>query len=208
MNDAAGVALGYEPLAGSGLPGQRIWIEAGGSHVVQSVGAALKSVLLSAVLELRPRTDARVVVLGAETGALPAKARAALRAQVAYLPADGGLLSNLNAWENITLPVAYHEPRRARGLASQAYALLEQFGADARALLGKLPENMALDERMLAGYVRMRLGRPRLVLAGDPGGAPGAPQRRRAAAFAAAYLADSPEGTFVQLQEVAPEGSA
>ena len=208
MSAAAGVALGYEPLAGSGLPGERIWIEAGGSHLVPAVGATFKAVLLSAVVELRPRKDARVVVLGAEAAALAAKARAALRAKVAFLPADGGLLSNLNAWENITLPVGYHEPQRARGLASQVYALLEQFGADAYALLGKLPESMSPDERMLAGYVRMRLGRPRLVLAEDPGGAPGAPERRRAAAFAAAYLADSPDGTFVQLQEDASAGPA
>src|SRR5688572_32846525 len=101
MSAAAGVALGYEPLAGSGLPGQRIRIEEGGSHAVPAVSAALKLVLLAAVVELRPRKDARVVVLGAETGALPAKARAALRARVAYLPAGGGLLSNLNSWENI-----------------------------------------------------------------------------------------------------------
>ncbi|HZN85458.1 MAG TPA: hypothetical protein VFB53_01620 [Burkholderiales bacterium] len=207
MSAAAEVALGYEPQAGSGLPGERIWIEAGGSHVVPAVGAALKPVLLAAVIELRPRKDARVVVLGAETGSLPEKARAALRAQVAFLPAGGGLLSNLNAWENITLPIGYHEPKRARGLASQVYALLEQFGADARALLAKLPESMTPDERMLAGYVRMRLGRPRLVLGEDPGGAPGASERRRAAAFAAAYLADCPEGTFVQLQEDASDGS-
>jgi len=208
MSAAAQVALGYEPLAGSGLPGERIRIEAGGSHIVSAVGASLKSVLLSAVIELRPRKDARVVVLGVETGALPAKARAALRAQVAFLPAGGGLISNLNAWENITLPIGYHEPKRARGLASQVHALLEQFGAEARALLVKLPENMTPDERKLAGYVRMRLGRPRLVLAEDPGGTAGAPERRRAAAFTAAYLADCPEGTFVQLQEDAPAGPA
>jgi predicted ABC-type transport system involved in lysophospholipase L1 biosynthesis ATPase subunit len=208
MSAAVQVALGYEPLAGAGLPGERIWIETGGSHVVPAVSASLKSLLLSAVIELRPRKDARVVVLGVETGALPAKARAALRAQVAFLPAGGGLISNLNAWENITLPISYHEPKRARGLASQVTTLLEQFGAVARTLLAKLPENMTPDERNLAGYVRMRLGRPRLVLAEDPGGAPGAPERRRAAAFAAAYLADCPEGTFVQLQEDALDGAA
>lgn len=208
MSAPVQVALGYEPLAGAGLPGERIRIETGGSHVVPAVSASLKSLLLSAVIELRPRRDAQVVVLGVETAALPEKARAALRAQVAFLPAGGGLISNLNAWENITLPISYHEPKRARGLASQVAALLEQFGAVARTLLAKLPENMTPDERNLAGYVRMRLGRPRLVLAEDPGGALGAPERRRAAAFAAAYLADCPEGTFVQLREDALDGTA
>ena len=75
----------------------------------------------------------------------------------------------------------------------------------ARALLARLPEEMTLYERKLAGYVRMRLGRPRLVLAEDLGAGLGAGERRRAAGFAAAYLADCPEGTFIQLEDVPDE---
>jgi hypothetical protein len=68
-----------------------------------------------------------------------------------------------------------------------------------------MPEDMTAYERKLAGYVRMRLCDPRLVLAEDPGGGLGAGERRRAAGFAAAYLADNPEGTFVQLEDVPDE---
>jgi len=205
MSAAVGVALGYEPLAEEDRGAGRLWIAAGGSHVVPAVGAAFKSVLLSAVLELRPRKDARVVVLGVETDALSPRARAALRAQIAFLPADGGLISHLNGWENIALPLGFHAPGRLRGLAPEVYAMLEQFGADARSLLGRLPEEMTPYEKKLAGYVRMRLGRPRLVLAEDPGAGLGAGERGRAAAFAAAYLADCPEGTFVQLADAPDE---
>jgi len=201
MSAAAEVALGYEPLAqGAGGEG-RLWIAAGGSHVVPAVSALFKSVLLSAVLELKPRKDARLVVLGAEVGALPPRERAGLRAQMAFLPANGGLLSNLNAWENIALPVGYHTPARLAGLAPEVYAMLEQFGADPRSLLARLPEEMTLYERKLAGYVRMRLGRPRLVLAEDPGAGLGAGERARAGEFAGAYLADCPDGTFIQLED-------
>jgi ABC-type transporter Mla maintaining outer membrane lipid asymmetry ATPase subunit MlaF len=205
MNAAAGVALGYEPLAGEDRGAGRLWIAAGGSHLVPAVGAAFKSALLSAVLELRPRKDARVVVLGVQTDALSPKARAALRAQIAFLPADGGLISHLNGWENIALPLGFHAPARLRGLAPEVYALLEQFGTDARKLLGRLPEEMTPYERKLAGYVRMRLGRPRLVLAEDPGAGLAAGERGRVGNFAAAYLADCPEGTFVQLADVPDE---
>jgi len=205
MSAAVGVALGYEPLAEEDRGAGRLWIAAGGSHVVPAVGVAFKSALLSAVLELRPRKDARVVVLGVETDALSPRARAALRAQIAFLPADGGLISHLNGWENIALPLGFHAPGRLRGLAPEVYAMLEQFGADARSLLGRLPEEMTPYEKKLAGYVRMRLGRPRLVLAEDPGAGLGAGERGRAAAFAAAYLADCPEGTFVQLEDVQDE---
>ena len=205
MSAAVGVALGYEPLAEEDRGAGRLWIAVGGSHVVPAVGAAFKSVLLSAVLELRPRKDARVVVLGVETDALSPRARAALRAQIAFLPADGGLISHLNGWENIALPLGFHAPGRLRGLSPEVYAMLEQFGADARSLLGRLPEEMTPYEKKLAGYVRMRLGRPRLVLAEDPGAGLGAGERGRAAAFAAAYLADCPEGTFVQLADAPDE---
>jgi ABC-type transporter Mla maintaining outer membrane lipid asymmetry ATPase subunit MlaF len=205
MNAAADVALGYEPLAeGAGREG-RLWIAAGGSHVVPAVSAAFKSTLLAAVLELKPRRDARVVVLGVELDALPPKARAGLRAQLAFLPANGGLVSNLNGWENIALPVGYHAPKRLAGLAPAVFAMLEQFGADPRSLLARLPEEMTLYERKLAGYVRMRLGRPKLVMVEDLGGGLGVDERRRAAGFADAYLADCPEGTFVQLEDAADE---
>ena len=205
MSAAAEVALGYEQFAGGTGREGRLWIAPGGSHVVPAVSAAFKSTLLLAVLELKPRKDARVVVLGAEIDALPPRARAGLRAQVAFLPANGGLISNLNAWENIALPIGYHAPQRLAGLAPEVYAMLEQFGADPRSLLARLPEEMTLYERKLAGYVRMRLGRPRLVLAEDLGGGLGVGERRRAAGFADAYLADCPEGTFVQLEDVADE---
>jgi hypothetical protein len=56
-------------------------------------------------------------------------------------------------------------------------------------------------ERMLAGYARMMLGAPRLVLAEDPPGSLGPAERRQADGFAAAYLAQCPEGTFVRLED-------
>ena len=205
MSAAADVALGYEPHAGGTGGEGRLWIAPGGSHVVPAISAAFKAALLAAVLELKPRKDARVVVLGAELDALPPKARAGLRAQVAFLPANGGLISNLNGWENIALPVGYHAPQRLAGLAPEVYAMLEQFGAQPRPLLARLPEDMTLYERKLAGYVRMRLGRPKLVLAEDMGGGLGVGERRRAAGFADAYLADCPEGTFIQLEDVPDE---
>jgi cell division transport system ATP-binding protein len=203
MSDARtnGVALGYEPAADAPHRAERIWIPAGGSHVIPAVNAALKAALLAAVLDFRPRRDARVVVLGAELEALDAGARAAVRAQVAFLPASGGLISHLNAWENIALPLAYHAPRQMQGVAPRVYALLEPFAGDVRALLARLPEEMTPFERLLAGYARMMLGAPRLVLAEDLPRSLAPAEHRQAEGFAAAYLAHCPEGTFVRLED-------
>ncbi|HET9735014.1 MAG TPA: hypothetical protein VFP62_07055 [Burkholderiales bacterium] len=197
----AAIALGYEPADDAPRLEARIWVPAGGSHVVPAVSAALKAALLAAVLDFRPRRDARVVVLGAELEALDARARAAVRAQVAFLPANGGLISHLNAWENIALPLAYHAPRQMQGVAPRVYALLEPFAGDARALLARLPEEMTPFEKLLAGHARLMLGAPRLVLAEDLPRSLAPAERRQAQAFAAAYLAHCPQGTFVRLED-------
>ena len=43
MSATAGVVLGYEPFAEEERSAGRLWIEAGGSHVVPAVSAALNA---------------------------------------------------------------------------------------------------------------------------------------------------------------------
>jgi predicted ABC-type transport system involved in lysophospholipase L1 biosynthesis ATPase subunit len=196
------VALGYEPPAGGGEG--RIWIPLGGRHRAAGLGESELKRLVNAVVEVRPEPEARLVLLGVDAGGLPPAERAALRARIAFLPADGGLISNLNAWENIVLPIGFHHPDRMRAVAAQVNDLLGALGADPRALLAKLPERMTLYEKKLTGYVRIMLERPELMLAEQPQGGLDAAERAAAERFPAIYLETCPGGTFVQL-EVAPE---
>ncbi|HTF16343.1 MAG TPA: hypothetical protein VK643_16925 [Burkholderiales bacterium] len=193
----ARVALGYEPPAGED---GRIWIPKGGNHQVAGLSDARKARLLGAVLDLKSELGARLVLLGLEVDGLGPAERAALRARVAFLPADGGLLSNLNAWENIVLPLGFHAPRRMHGAAAEVNGLLEELGADPRSLLAKLPERMSAYEKKLAGYVRILLENPELVLVEDLLGGLDAADRAGAAGFLPAYQARCPGGTFVQIE--------
>jgi len=143
------------------------------------------------------------VLLGVEVEGLGPAGRAALRERVAFLPADGGLLSNLNAWENIVLPTGFHRPRQMRGIEAQVNELLRGFGADPRALLDKLPEKMTPYERKLTGYVRILLEKPDLMLVEDPQAGLEGGEKAAAARFSAAYLESCPGGTFVQLDVAA-----
>lgn len=194
----ARVALGYEPPGERG--DERIWIPTGGSHQVAGLSDTRKARLLGAVLDLKSELGARLVLLGLEVDALGPAERAALRARVAFLPAGGGLLSNLNGWENIVLPLGFHTPRRLRGAADEVNDLLEVLGADPHSLLAKLPERMSVYEKKLAGYVRILLENPELVLIDDLRGGLGAAERAGAAGFFRAYQARCPGGTFVQLE--------
>jgi ABC-type transporter Mla maintaining outer membrane lipid asymmetry ATPase subunit MlaF len=194
----ARVALGYEPPADRG--DGRIWIPKGGSHRVAGLSDTRKARLLTAVLDLKPEPGARLVLLGLEVDGLGSAERAALRARVAFLPAGGGLLSNLNAWENIVLPLGFHTPRRLRGAAGEVSELLKGLGAHPRSLLSKLPERMSVYEKKLAGYVRILLESPQLVLVEDLDGGLDAAERAATAGFLPTYQARCPGGTFVQLE--------
>jgi ABC-type lipoprotein export system ATPase subunit len=193
----ARVALGYEPPAGED---GRIWIRNGGSHRVAGLSDTRKARLLGAVLDLKSELGARLVLLGLEVDGLGPAQRAALRARVAFLPADGGLLSNLNAWENIVLPLGFHTPRRMHGAAEEVNGLLRELGADPHSLLVKLPERMSAYEKKLAGYVRILLENPELVLVEDLLGGLDSADRAGAAGFLPAYQARCPGGTFVEIE--------
>jgi ABC-type transporter Mla maintaining outer membrane lipid asymmetry ATPase subunit MlaF len=190
-------ALGYEPLAGEDAA-VRIWLAGPGSH---RVATSCKDELLAALHELKPRKGARLVLLGAEVAALPEAERVALQQRIGFVPASGGLQSSLNAWENISLPVAFHAPGRLTALPAQVQALLEDIGGIDDDVLAKLPEEMTLYEKRVAAYVRALLEEPELLVVENLGAGLGPTKRRRTARFAEVYHARCPGGTYVQLEE-------
>jgi len=193
-----GVALGYE--AQPDRANERVWIPIGGSHRVPCLSEFRRKSLVSAVLEVNPGPQARLVLLGVDVDGLRPAGRAALRERIAYLPADGGLLSNLNAWENMVLPIGFHHPRQLSGVEAQVKGLLEGLVVDPRTLLAKLPERMTSYEKKLTAYVRIALEKPDLVLAEEEPGGMDPAERAAATRFPAVYLEHCPAGTYVQLE--------
>ena len=190
--------LGYVPAPGRKSP-ERVRVDAPGSHLVR---CPYKNELLEAMHELKPRKGARLVLLGTEIGAdeLPDAERHALMRRVGFVPADGGLMSTLNAWENISLPVAYHTPRKLADALGEVHELLRELGGVDPAVLAKLPEDMTLYERRLAAYIRALLERPQLLVVEDLADGLGPTKRRRTARFADVYHARCPDGTYVQVE--------
>jgi ABC-type transporter Mla maintaining outer membrane lipid asymmetry ATPase subunit MlaF len=192
-------ALGYESMDAM-QEAERVWIPIGVDHRIEGLSDFRKSRLIAAVLDLKAELGWRLVLLGTEVDELRSAERTALRARVAFLPAGGGLLSSLNGWENIVLPLGIHHPARLRGVAAQIYGFLVELGAQPHALLEKLPERMTAYEKKLTGYVRILLEKPELVLIEDPTGGLAAVERAAAAKFSTVYRANCPDGTFVELE--------
>jgi ABC-type transporter Mla maintaining outer membrane lipid asymmetry ATPase subunit MlaF len=187
--------LGFETAAGNDAP-ERVWVDAPGCH---RVSATCKDELLAVMHDLTPRRGARLVLFGAEVGALAEAERLQLLRRVGFVPANGGLQSSLNAWENISLPVAYHAPQRLAGALAEVHALLDDLGGVDDNLLAKLPEDMTLYERRLAAYIRALLESPELLVVENLAAGLGPTKRKRAGRFAEVYQARCPGGTFVQL---------
>jgi ABC-type transporter Mla maintaining outer membrane lipid asymmetry ATPase subunit MlaF len=186
--------LSYEPVPDDEAS-ERVSVDMPGSHCLS---CSYKEELLAAMHELRPRKGARLVLLGTEVGALPEAERLALLARVGFVPASGGLVSSLNAWENISLPVAYHAPGKLSAALGEVHALLGELGGVDDNLLARLPEDMTLYERRLAAYIRALLESPELLVVENLAGGLGPTKRKRAARFAEVYRARCPGGTFVQ----------
>lgn len=86
--------------------------------------------------------------------------------ETAVVSPDGGLLNNLRIDENLLLPVSYH------GLVTEAAekTIAELFAEgglnekETRDLLVKLPSELSLYQRRLAGFVRSALMNPRVMI--------------------------------------------
>jgi ABC-type transporter Mla maintaining outer membrane lipid asymmetry ATPase subunit MlaF len=90
------------------------------------------------------------------------------QAGVVIVPHNGGLISNLRVWENIVLPVQYHGIEVAGKLEDNVAQLLVRCGLEDEAamsdLLLKLPDQLSLYEKRLAGFVRAMLMSPELII--------------------------------------------
>ena len=189
--------LGYEPVPDEDTS-ERIWLDAPGTH---RVCTGCKAELLLAIHELRPREGARLFVLGADVGLLPEAERATLLGRVGFVPAAGGLISSLNGWENITLPVSYHQPHRTPHLYQEVNEVIGELGGVDDTLLAKLPEEMTLYEKRLCAYLRALLEKPQLLVVESLGAGLGPTKRQRIARFADAYHQRCAGGTYVTLEE-------
>ena len=186
--------LGYEPVPDEESP-ERVWVDAPGQH---SVSCAYKDELLDAMQELKPRNGARLVLFGTEVAEVSEAERLRLQRRVGFVPANGGLMSTLNAWENISLQVAFHQPKKLDGALIEVHRLMAEIGGVEAELLAKLPDEMTLYERRLAAYLRCLLDDPDLLVVENLGAGLGPTKRRRTARFAEVYRARCPGGTFVQ----------
>lgn len=156
-----------------------------------------KTRFIDAVLDARCERDEELELLGEDVARLKPRARARLRRRVGVLTSAVPLISNLNVWENISLPAAYHGTPPLGSIAEAARQALAAFEADPERLLARLPDELGTFERKLVEFTRLLVATPELAVFDELDGALDSADHARAARFEAEYLARQPTGTLI-----------
>ena len=158
----------FRPANGSpvhALSGVNLSVASGQFVVVRGPSGSGKSTLLSLIGGLARPTGGRVVVAGADLGAMSPSARARFRAQrVGFVFQTFHLFAYLTVLENVCLAAAGKET----DCRPRAKELLEQFALGHR--LGHRPAELSTGESQRVAIARALVNLPELILADEPTG--------------------------------------
>ena len=195
-------ALRYD-LRRDGRAAVFVEVPAGSTQRVRLPDSDARARLVGAVLTTRCGAGEVLELFGETMNGLKRAERARLHDRIGVLTQDMGLISNLNAWENISLQAAYHGTHPVARIAGTARDALASLGAEPHRFLARLPDEMDAFERKLVAFVRLLVKEPALAVIDGLGEGLNREQSVRAARFEAEYRARQPEGTllFVDLAE-------
>ena len=123
-----------------------------------------KAHLVTAVLKVRCEPGEELELFGETTAGLRPRKREALRARVGAVSSVVGLITNLNTWENISLPASYHGAPALPEVAELAHQVLAGFGIEPDRFFPRLPDELGTLERKVAAFIRLLVRPPELML--------------------------------------------
>ena len=156
-----------------------------------------KAHLVTAVLKARCEPDEDLELFGESAAELAGPRRRQLLARVGAVSPIVGLVTNLNAWENISLPAAYHGSPRLERVVSLTHEVLAAFGADPDHFLARIPDELGMLERKMAAFVRSLIATPELMVFDALEDGLSSAECRYIARFEAEYRARAPQGTVL-----------
>ena len=156
-----------------------------------------KAHLVTAVLKARGEPGEELELFGESAAALAWPRREQLRARVGAVSPIVGLITNLNAWENIALPAAYHGAPSLEQVAAMAHEVLAAFGAEPRYFFARVPDELGTLERKIASFIRLLVAAPELMVFDALEDGLSYAECRYAARFEAEYRARQPQGTVL-----------
>ena len=160
-----------------------------------------KSHIVTAILKARCQPDESLELFGVHVADLRPHERARLRrTRIGAVSKVVGLVTSLNAWENISLPAAYHGQPQLHDVVPLAHEVLSAFDIEPGRFLARLPDELGMLERKVAAFIRALVAAPELMLfdALEDGLSP--QECRRVTQFESVYRARQPTGTVLYME--------
>lgn len=125
-----------------------------------------KKTLIDVIFSMEKPVSGRVFLFGKDIYSVSEKESVKILTKIGIVPKDGGLISNLKVWENITLPIWYHTGKRPRDVEDRVIAIFGEMGKDTSLakFMGRLSGALPTHEKRLAGMVRAMLMEPDLII--------------------------------------------
>jgi ABC-type transporter Mla maintaining outer membrane lipid asymmetry ATPase subunit MlaF len=180
-----------------------IAVQAGSVRRLELSDAETKSAFVTAVLKARCEPDEELELFGQPAASLAGRARQKVRNRVGALSPIVGLINNLNAWENISLPAAYHGKPSLAEVATITQEVLDVFGVEPRTFLARVPDELGKLERKIAAFARLMIAGPELAIIESLNDGLSRAECARVAGFEQEYRRRHPAGTliFVDIRE-------
>ena len=137
-------------------------IQAGSSALIVTSGETESSIFTRLFTAVSTPSAGSISVNSQDLATLDSEQIYDIRQQIGIVPANGGLISNLKVWENITLPTVYHRGAVSPEEEAAASAYLEQLGYHGNVMA--LPAHLSLQEKRIIALVRTWLTRPTIVV--------------------------------------------
>lgn len=157
-----------------------------------------KAHLVTAVLKARTQAgEEELELFGLKTADLEPRERRQVRARVGAISPVVGLINNLNAWENISLPAAYHGTAPLESVAELAHEVITAFGGEPESFLLRVPDELSMLERKVAAFIRLLVSAPELMVFDALEEGLSHSECKRVAQFELVYRAYQPAGTVL-----------
>ena len=172
-------------------------VPTGGATRVHVPDEDAKAHLVTALLKVRCEPGEELELFGEAALALGREERRKLRTRIGAVSPIVGLITNLNAWENISLAAAYHGSPPLAQVAGLAREVLAAFGAEPRSFFARVPDELGMLEKKIAAFVRSLVAAPELMVFDALEDGLSAAECRHAARFEAEYRSRQPRGTVL-----------
>lgn len=142
-------------------------IYTGLTTVLMGTAGSGKSSVLKAAAGIFVPDSGDILVRGKSIGAFSRKEELEFRHRSGFVFQDAALWSNQNLFENLALPIRFHDPRRSRAEVEKAVrAAMTLVGCDEE--LSHRPAELSSGERKLVGFARAMVLDPELIFMDEP----------------------------------------